>query len=60
MRLIDYLVQNQTGNEDEYLNLSLVTVIGTELEQYVEMYQVRRDWLRQMANVFSSIERMPS
>jgi len=60
LRLIDFLVSNQTGSEDEYLKLSRVTVIGAELEQFVEMYQVRREWLQQMTDVFRSIERMPS
>ena len=38
LKLIDYLVQNKVDHEDEYLNLSQVTNIGTELESFVEMY----------------------
>jgi len=38
LKLIDYLVQNKVDHEDEYLNLSQVTNIGTVLELFVDMY----------------------
>jgi len=47
LKLVDYLVINNVEHEDEYLDLSQITNIGVDLESFVEMYQVRRDWLQQ-------------
>ena len=60
LSLVDYLSQNQIATQSEVLNLAKVVRIGEELESFVEMYQVRKDWLKQMQYIFSSIERMPA
>ena len=42
LRLADYLVENKVDHEAAYLNLSKVTLIGCEMESFVEMYNIKR------------------
>ena len=55
LKLADYLVEHKVDHEAPYLSLSKVTTIGCEMEAFVEMYNVRILWPKQMQPIFSSI-----
>ena len=45
MPLMDYLERQKTGHDSEYLTLSIVLKFQNDFEEFVDMYDVKRDWL---------------
>ena len=46
LKLSDYMCQNGIENQIEYLRLSKAVKFQNNFEQFVDMYEARREWLQ--------------
>ena len=50
--IVDYIVKNNIKHPEEYLHFSKVVIVGDEVDEFFDLYEVNRDWIQEHKVIF--------